>query len=122
MTSMIEARIDSMLPVHPQVRILSDSAFRLYISAICWASLQGTGGHIPAKHLRYISDVRRSSTCAEQIVEAGLWKAVKDGWQILDYLHQHPDAKQVSGNAKQALSRSSSATRRDPTQPKERSA
>jgi hypothetical protein len=92
---MIYARIDPLLPVHPNIRMLSDSAFRLYISAICWASLQHTSGHVPAAQLRYISDVRRPARCAEQLAEAGLWQAAEDGWQIRDYLDKRPDPKQV---------------------------
>ena len=98
---MIEARIDSMLPAHPQVRMLSDSAFRLYICAICWASLQYSGGHIPAKQLRYLSDVRRPAQCADQLVTAGLWEATEDGWQIRDRLTSHPPAaKQIKRERK----------------------
>jgi hypothetical protein len=98
---MIDARIDSMLPVHPAVRMLSDSAFRLYISTICWASLQQNGGCIPAAQLRYVSDVRRPQACAEQLADAGLWEAAGDGWQILDYLDRRPpSAKQVKRERK----------------------
>jgi hypothetical protein len=97
---MIEARIDAMLPVHPQVRALSDSAFRLYISAICWASCNDTGGHIPASQLRYISDVRRANACAGQITEAGLWETTGDGWQIRDWLRRDPAPEQVKRERK----------------------
>jgi len=89
------ARIDDMLPVHPKIRTLSDSAFRLYISAICWSNLNSTDGHIPSKHLRFISDVRRPHQCVEQLLEAGLWETAPEGWRIHDYLEYQPSAEKV---------------------------
>jgi hypothetical protein len=89
------ARLDDMLPVHPKVRALSDSAFRLYISAICWSNANQTDGHITAAHLRFVSDVSRPRACADQLVRAGLWEAADDGWHIHDYLEYQPSAEKV---------------------------
>src|SRR5258708_2440794 len=89
------ARFDDMLPVHPKVRALSDAAFRLYICAICWSSLNMTDGHVPAAQLRYISDVRRPAQCADQLVQAGLWEVTEDDWRIHDYLEYQPSAERV---------------------------
>jgi hypothetical protein len=85
-----------MLPVHPKVRALSDAAFRLYICAICWSSLNITDGHIPADQLRYLSDVRRVRQCADQLVQVGLWETADDGWRIHDYLEYQPSAEKVA--------------------------
>jgi hypothetical protein len=89
------ARLDDMLPVHPKVRALSDSAFRLYISAICWSNCNQTDGRIPAAQLPYVSDVRRSRYHADQLVQAALWDKTDDGWQIHDYLEYQPSAEKV---------------------------
>jgi hypothetical protein len=94
--SMPWARLDDMLPVHPKIRALSDSAFRLYISAICWSSLHRTDGRVPADQLRFVSDVRRSQVCANQLVQAGLWETADGGWRIHDYLEYQPSAEQVT--------------------------
>jgi hypothetical protein len=81
------AQIDPMLPVHPKVRGLSDSAFRLYISAICWVTLQCKSDcHIPTGSLRYLSDVRRAQPAADELVRAGLWETTPDGWTIPNYV------------------------------------
>jgi hypothetical protein len=93
--SMPWARLDDMLPVHPKIRTLSDSAFRLYISAICWSSLHRTNGHVPSNQLRFVSDVRRAQQCADQLVQAGLWETADDGWCIHDYLEYQPSAEKV---------------------------
>ena len=89
------ARLDDTLPVHPKVRALSDAAFRLYICAICWSNLNMTDGHIPSAQLRYISDVRRPTLCADQLVQAMLWEVATDGWRIHDYLEYQPSAENV---------------------------
>jgi hypothetical protein len=93
--SMPWARLDDMLPVHPKIRALSDSAFRLYISAICWSSLHRTDGHVPSNQLRFVSDVRRSQQCVEQLLQAGLWETADGGWLIHDYLEYQPSAEKV---------------------------
>lgn len=89
------ARLDDMLPVHPKIRALSDSAFRLYISAICWSSLHRTDGYVAFNQLRFVSDVRRAQSCVEQLVQAGLWEAADGGWRIHDYLEYQPSAEKV---------------------------
>ena len=89
------ARLDDMLPVHPKVRALTDSAFRLYISAICWSNCNQTDGHIPSGQLRFVSDVHRPRTRADQLVQAGLWETADDGWRIHDYLEYQPSAEKV---------------------------
>lgn len=89
------ARLDDMLPVHPKVRGLSDSAFRLYVSAICWSNCNQTDGHIPSAQLQYVSDVRRARYCADQLVQAGLWETDEGGWRIHDYLEYQPSSAKV---------------------------
>ena len=93
---MVWARLDNMLPVHPRIRTLSDAAFRLYISAVCWASLHQTDGHIPSGQLHLIADRPLAQAYATELTRAGLWEAAGDGWRIRDELGDQPDAEQVT--------------------------
>lgn len=90
------ARIDDMLPGHPKVTSLSDAAFRLYISAICWSSMHRTDGHIPAAQLRFIAaPIKRPQLAVDQLVLSGLWEKNGNGWVIHDYLDYQPSAAKV---------------------------
>lgn len=99
------ARLDDMLPMHPKIRAASDAAFRLHISAICWANMHLTNGQIDRCYLRFISDVRRPAHCAAELVKLSLWDEREDGWQIHDYLEYQPSADKVLRERKLAALR-----------------
>jgi hypothetical protein len=89
-------RLDDMLPTHPKIRALSDAAFRLYISAICWSNLHHTDGYLPSSQLRWLADIRYPKRQVDQLTEAGLWHPAQGGWQIHDYLEYQPSAKRIA--------------------------
>jgi hypothetical protein len=93
---MVWARLNDTFPVHPAVRSLSDAAFRLYISAVCWASLHQAGGHIPSDQLHFIADHPLARAYAGELVRAGLWETADDGWRIREHLGDQPDAEPVT--------------------------
>src|SRR4051812_36732111 len=66
------ARFDDRFPSNRKVRLLSDGAFRLYVSAICWSAENLTDGVIKTAELRLVADVRATRTRAKELVEAGL--------------------------------------------------
>jgi len=67
------ARFDDRFPSNRKIRKLSDRAFRLYVSAICWSAENLTDGFIPEGDLRLVADVRGPKTVAAELVAAGLW-------------------------------------------------
>lgn len=88
-------RLDDRFPSHRKVALLSDRAFRLHVSALCWASENLTEGKILDRELSVIARVRGAKTAAKELETAGLWDRADDGWQIHDYLEYNPDRARV---------------------------
>lgn len=80
-------RLDSSFPEHPKVTGLSASAFRLYVTALCYASRNSTDGHIPDSWLSSLSH-GWGHRHAITLSSARLWVRHPDdnGWIIHDYL------------------------------------
>ncbi|WP_019548436.1 hypothetical protein [Streptomyces sulphureus] len=100
------ARFDDRFPSHRKVRLLSDAAFRLYVSAICWSAENLTDGVITTRELRLVSDVKSARKRAEELVESGLWEVVPEtGWRIHDYHEYQPTTAQVQADRKAKTAR-----------------
>jgi len=91
-------RLDDRFPSHRKVALLSDRAFRLYVSALCWSSENLTEGRILAKELPLVSRVRGPKTAAAELEAAGLWDRAEAGWVIHDYLEYNPDRARVQAD------------------------
>lgn len=101
------AKFDDGYPMDRKVRPLSDAAFRLDVSGICYTARHGFDGHIPADDLGIVSEVRRPDVAVAELVKRGRWhepdhgceskhcRPIKDGWLIHDYLAYNPTAEQV---------------------------
>jgi hypothetical protein len=88
-------KIDDKIPTHPKVIGLSDKAFRVYISSICYASSNLSDGEIPAAALGVLGGTAR---LAAELVEAGLWDASpRKGWQVHDYLEHNRSKASTQG-------------------------
>ncbi|MFF9554555.1 hypothetical protein ACF1DY_01805 [Streptomyces albus] len=98
-------RLDDRFPTNRKVRLLSDGAFRLYVSAICWSAENLTDGRIKAAELRLVADVRSAKKRADELVEAGLWEPTDDGWLIHDYHEYQPTAARVHAERKAKTAR-----------------
>lgn len=66
------------MPEHPKVVGLSDGAFRVHISAICYAARNETDGHISGGAVRQFGWQRR----VRELTEARLWDPCADGFTI----------------------------------------
>lgn len=93
-------KIDDGFPSHPKVIGLSDGAFRVHISAICYAASYETNGVISGTVVRQNGWQRRVG----ELVEARLWDPVDDGFAIHDYLEYNPSKDQVTA-AREATKR-----------------
>jgi hypothetical protein len=80
---MTYAMIDDNMPDHPKVARLSDRAFRLYVSSICFCARNLTDGLILRSQARRVG---ADPDLIRELVAARLWDAVPDGWQVHDYL------------------------------------
>lgn len=88
-------RLDDRFPSHRKVALLSDRAFRLYVSALCWCSENLTEGKILDRELTVVARVRSTKAAARELEDAQLWERLPDGWQIHDYLEYNPDRAKV---------------------------
>lgn len=91
-------RLDDRFPRHRKVELLSDRAFRLYVSALCWSSENLTEGRILARELPVVARLRGIKTAAAELEGAGLWDRVESGWEIHDYLEYNPDRARVQAD------------------------
>ncbi len=69
------AKFDDRYPWNRKVRPLSDAAFRLDVSAVCWSSEYLTDGVISPDDLPQVSDVKRPQLAAAELVRRGRWHA-----------------------------------------------
>lgn len=102
-------RFDDTFPVHRKVDGLSDTAFRLHVSAIFWCARNLTDGAVPEEDLELVTArVRAPARFATELVRRGLWheaghqcdsehcpKPTDDGWVIHDYLAFQPSKDKV---------------------------
>lgn len=73
--SLMWAKFDDRYPWNRKVRPLSDAAFRLDVSAVCWSSEYLTDGVISPDDLPQVSDVKRPQLAAAELVRRGRWHA-----------------------------------------------
>lgn len=88
-------KLDDRFPSHRKIALLSDRAFRLHVSAMCWCAENLTDGHIGDRELALVTRVRGVKATAQQLEDAGLWDRTEDGWEIHDYLEYNPSREQV---------------------------
>jgi hypothetical protein len=88
-------KLDDRFPSHRKIALLSDRAFRLHVSAMCWCAENLTDGRIGDRELGLVTRVRGVKATAKQLEDAGLWDRTEDGWEIHDYLDYNPSREQV---------------------------
>lgn len=86
-------KLDDALPEHQKLVDLSDRAFRVHITALCYCNRLLTDGHIKRGALRIVGASPRHVT---ELVAAGLWDANgAGGWIVHDYLDYQPSKADV---------------------------
>lgn len=89
-------RLDDGFAEHPKVIGLNDAAFRLEISAICYAHRNLTDGRISEEWLP-----RRLARAVPALVAARLWiPDPEGGWLLNDYLAWQPSRASVEAMRK----------------------
>lgn len=91
-------RLDDRFPSHRKVALLSDRAFRLYVSALCWASENLTEGKILDRELPLVARLRGAKAAAKELEEARLWDRFDGGYEIHDFLEYNPDRARVQAD------------------------
>jgi hypothetical protein len=103
---------------HPKVVQLSDGAFRLYIDSICWAGEHLTDGAIPEHMLAGLAPglQTKPAKTAEELVAAGLWNRIENGWTVHDYLDVQTSAASVEKKRADAAKRMAEKRAIEPVQ------
>ena len=100
-------RIDDNFADHPKVIALSDSAFRLFITGLCYSNRQLTDGLIPYQIVSaWVGDDLMKPS--DELEKQELWKRVTKGFQIRSYTEYQPTREKVNEKrdaAKQRLQR-----------------
>lgn len=94
-------RLDDGFPNHPKIIGLSDGAFRLYITALCYSNAYLTDGIIPQKTVKKLSNSRHISA----LVESNLWEICGDDIKILGYDEYQFTKERVESERKKAAER-----------------
>lgn len=82
------AKLDDDFPNHPKVTDLSDGAFRLHVTAICYAAKWNTFGEITPKAFRTLGGRQKF---ADELHDANLWETTsRGGWAIHDFEVYNP--------------------------------
>jgi hypothetical protein len=76
---MARLKISTRFVTSPKIALLSDRAFRVHVSAICWSADYQTAGQIPARALRIFGAGTRAGSVGRELVAAGLWASTKTG-------------------------------------------
>jgi len=105
-------KLDDRFPSHRKVALLSDRAFRLHVSAICWCSENLTDGRISDRELTLVAHIRGLKATAKQLEDAGLWDRTDDGWVIHDFLDYNPSREQTLAERKKNAERQEKFRRR----------
>lgn len=105
-------KLDDRFPSHRKIALLSDRAFRLHVSAMCWCAENLTDGRISERELALVTRIRGVKATAKQLEEAGLWDRTEDGWEIHDYLDYNPSREQVLAERKRNAERQERFRRR----------
>jgi hypothetical protein len=119
-------RIEGKMPQHVKYAPLTDTAFRLAITAGCWCSENMTDGLIPKAMVAVLTAAPRGKKLTDSVgslVRAGIWEERGEHWYLHDFLDWNMSREQwlkrlaaasAGGNAKAARSASKSAPHSTP--------
>jgi hypothetical protein len=99
---MTYAKLLDDFPEHQKVVALSDGAFRLYVTALCYSSRNATNGVVSAAMLPRL---RGSQRRVAELVVARLWEPQGDGWLVHDYLKHQRSKDQIEVSKAKAAER-----------------
>ncbi len=98
-------KIDDAFPDHPKVFTLSDLAFRVYVTALCYSGKYLTDGFIPMALASKFSN--NKIKVIVELCNAELWveKVTENGFQIHNYLEHQASKERVKEVKKLNLER-----------------
>jgi len=99
-----DTRLAESFLTHPALDELSDGAHRVYVQGLVYAVGHGTDGLLPRRSLRFLHPEGPRPANVAELVAAGLWSAVGDGYEVRNFLRYQSSAEQVrlAAEARQA--------------------
>lgn len=94
-------KVDDGFWSHPKVLTLSDAAVALWLKAGTYSCQHLTDGRVMSSMLRLLG----SEEAAQELVDVGLWKTVKDGYRFHDWDEYQETSTEVKQRREQARER-----------------
>jgi hypothetical protein len=90
------ANLDDQFPKHPKVIGLSDAAFRLQVSGICYCAQYRTNGLIPAEVVPLLV-IRFKPAALNELTSRGLWVPLLDdgAYEVHDFLQWNRSREEI---------------------------
>jgi hypothetical protein len=110
------AKVDDGFPEHPKVEPLTDRAFRLHVTALCYCNRNLTDGVLTSKAVRAMCAATKArKKHVDELVFQSLWGALDDGFNIHDYLEWNPSSMEVKNRRAEARERMAAIRERERT-------
>jgi hypothetical protein len=100
--------LDEQFPEHDKVMDLTDRAFRLHVTALCYCARNLTNGFLEPKHVKVVCavvQVARPARFIDELVAADLWIVTDEGYAIKNYLDYNPTKDHVDKKRAEARER-----------------
>jgi hypothetical protein len=110
-------KIDDTMVENPKCVDLSPFAWTLWLHGVSYCSRNLTDGHIPQAMLPRLTSITDPGRAADELVDAGMWHATEDGYEVHDYLDHQRSRSDVEADRAKATERQrrSRANRSDVT-------
>lgn len=107
-------RVDDGFPEHPKVEPLSDRAFRLHVTALCYCSRNLTDGLLIESAVRaMLAALKSTKKPVEELVSRDLWSRCDEGFHIHDYLEWNLSSMEVKNKRAEARTRMAAIRERE---------
>ena len=107
-------RKDDKFPEHRKIRRLSDGAYRLHDTALCYAAKDESDGLITIEDLDEMQHGAKLRKHIPALIAAALWEEVDGGWLIHDFLNYNPSHEQQEVKRAAARERQQTYRKRKP--------
>ncbi len=94
-------RLDDSFHSHPKVMAAGNEAVGLYVRCGTYAAQHSTDGFVPEQ----VALLYGTRKLADTLVRAKLWRRVRGGWRMPDYLDYNPSKHAVDNERKAAAER-----------------
>lgn len=114
---MTYVQIDVQFPDNRHIEGLSDAAFRLHVSAICYCGANLTDGFVADHRVsRLVPKYRKQAV--EELLGSGRWSRAVGGYLIHDYLKHQRSKAQIEKELESAKKRAHDWRTRERTAPR----